>query len=276
VGDSTIVGAAYEWYLYRQPGKYPLNGNRGGIDISHKINEYFEANSYLYLAKYSAYGFTPFTTNTWLTFKPNDILRIDGGYDRETFEDITSMNEKIIANSGSISFDLKPNRYWLFSSKYKRSHYSDTNNQNTIFSKVEYRLWQKPYLKLYYNFYYSDWADQTNHGYFNPSSIFSNTGGIYGSTNLWKKLFWENQFSMGYEVQHPKQSRPTYYVSTGLNYLLTQNLGLFTRAEYFLAKDTDPGKRYSKGTLWFGLTYSLGGAAPGKQHEAQQAQRPLV
>jgi len=82
IGDATTVGAAYEWYLYRQPGKAPLNGNRGGIDISHKLNEYFEANSYLYLAKYSAYGFTPFTTNTWLTFKPNDIWRLDGAYDR--------------------------------------------------------------------------------------------------------------------------------------------------------------------------------------------------
>jgi tetratricopeptide (TPR) repeat protein len=275
VGDSTIIGGAYEWYLYRQPGKVPLNGNRGGFDISHRLNEYLEATSYLYLAKYSAAGFTPFTTNTWLTFKPNDILRIDGGYDRETFEDITSMNQKIIANSGSISFDLKPNRFWLFSSKYKRSHYSDGNNQNTIFSKAEYRLWQKPYLKLFYNFYYSDWADQMNNGYFNPKSIYSNTGGIYGSTNLWKKLFWENQLSMGYEIQNPKQSRPTYYASTGFNYSLPRGVGLFTRAEYFLAKDTDPGKRYSKGTIWFGLTYSLGGE-PGKQHEAQQAQRPLV
>lgn len=275
VGDSTIIGAAYEWYLYRQPGKNPLNGNRGGFDISHRLNEYFEANSYLYLAKYSAYGFTPFTTNSWLTFKPNDILRFDGGYDRETFEDITSMNEKIIANSGSISFDLKPNRFWLFSAKYKRSHYSDKNNQNTIFSKVEYRLWQKPYLKLYYNYYYSDWADQMNHGYFNPTSIFSNTGGIYGSTNLGKKIFWENQLSMGYEVQDPKQSRPTYYASTSLNYALPRNLALFTRAEYFLAKDPNPSKRYSKGTIWFGLTYSFGGE-PGRQHEAQQAQRPLV
>lgn len=275
VGDSTIVGGAYEWYLYRQPGKAPLNGNRGGFDISHRINEYFEANSYMYLAKYSAYGFTPFTTNTWLTFKPNDIWRLDGAYDRETFEDITSMNNKIIANSGSISFDLKPNRYWLFSSKYKRSHYSDKNNQNTIFSKVEYRLWQKPFLKLYYNFYYSDWADQTNNGYFNPNSIFSNTGGIYGSTNLGKKIFWETQLSMGYEVQNPKQSRPTYYASTNLNYVLTQSVNVFGRAEYFLANDTNPSKRYSKGTLWFGLTYSFGGV-PGRQHEAQQPQRPLV
>ena len=275
VGDSTIVGGAYEWYLYRQPGKVPLNGNRGGIDVSHRFSEYFEANSYMYLAKYSAAGFTPFTTNTWLTFKPNDILRLDGGYDRETFEDITSMNQKIIANSGSISFDLKPNRYWLFSSKYKRSHYSDKNNQNTVFSKVEYRLWQKPFLKLYYNFYYSDWADQTNNGYFNPNSIFSNTGGIYASTNLGKKIFWENQASMGYEVQDPKQSRPTYYASTNLNYALTHSVSLFGRAEYFLADDTNPSKRYSKGTLWFGLTYSLGGV-PGRQHEAQQPQRPLV
>lgn len=275
VWDSTIVGGTYEWYLYRQPGKAPLNANRGGFDVSHQFNEYLEANSYLYLAKYSAEGFTPFTTNTWATFKPNDIWRLDAGYDRETFEGITSMNHKIIADSGSISFDLKPNRFWLFSSKYKRSHYNDQNDQNTIFSKAEYRLWQKPYLKLYYNFYYSDFADQKNNGYFNPRSIFSNTGGIYGSTNLGKKLFWETQLSMGYEVQNPKQSRPTYYASTSFNYSLTRSVGLFSRAEYFLAKDTNPSKRYSKGTIWFGFTYSFGGT-PGKQHEAQQAVRPLV
>ncbi|MFA5089388.1 MAG: tetratricopeptide repeat protein, partial [Candidatus Omnitrophota bacterium] len=276
VGDSTIVGGTYEWYLYRQPGKAPLNGNRGGFDISHRLNEYLEANSYLYLAKYSAEGFTPFTTNTWLTLKPNDLWRFDAGYDRETFEDITSLNQKIITNSGSISFDLKPDRFWLVSSKYKRSHYSDGNDQNTIFSKVEYRLWQKPYLKLFYNFYYSDWADQTQNGYFNPSSIYSNTGGLYGSAHLGKRVFWEAQASMGYEKQDPKQSRPTYYASTSLNYALFRGVALFTRAEYFLAKDTNPNKRYSKRTIWFGLTYSFGEGAPGRQYEAQQPQRPLI
>lgn len=275
LGDATTVGATYEWYLYRQRMNTPIKGNRGGVDVSHRFNEYWEANSYLYLGKYDVNGFTPFTTNSWLTFKPNDILRLDGGYDRETVEDITSFQDKIILDSGSISFDLKPNRFWFFSAKYKRSHYRDENNQNTVFARAEYRLWQKPYLKLFYSYYYSDWADQMNHGYFNPYSIFSNTGGVYASTHLGKRLFAETEISTGYEVQYPKQSRPTFHSSLGLNYLLTSAVSAFGRGEYFIANDTNPDKRYSKGSLWFGLTYSFGGEPSKQPNEAQQPQRPM-
>ncbi|HNX69045.1 MAG TPA: tetratricopeptide repeat protein [Candidatus Omnitrophota bacterium] len=275
VGDLTKIGATYEWYLYRQHFQSPVNGNRGGVDISHRFNEYLEANSYMYLAKYNTSGFTPFTTNTWLTLKPCDMLRLDAAYDRETVEDIVSLQNKIFLDSGSISFDLKPNRYWFFSAKYKRSHYKDGNNQNTAFARAEYRVWQKPYLKLFYNYYYSDFADQMNHGYFNPVSIFSNTGGIYGSTNLGRRIFAETELSTGYEVQDPKSSRPTFHASANLNYMLTSTLSVFGRGEYFIANDTNPGKRYSKGSIWFGLTYSFGGA-PVRAHEAQQPQRPLV
>jgi len=272
IDDFSVAGASYNWFLFRQPGKTPINANRWGLDFNRRLSQYFEVNSYLYVTDYST-SFTPITSNTWFTVKPDDIWRFDFAYDRETFEDIDSILNKIVVNSGSFSFDWRPDRFWLFSAKYKRGHYTDGNNQDTVFSRLEYRIQQKPFIKLYYNYYYSGWSAQKDHGYFNPKSVQSHTLGIYASKDLTKKLFVEGQASSGYEWQNPKENHPTYYGALGVNYRLTSNWLLNLRGEYFNALDTNPKKGYSKKTAFLTLSYSFG-AEPTRSFQGSQPQRP--
>lgn len=269
----TNIGTAYEWYSFRQDGHSPVLGNRGGLNFSKHFNEWFQVHSYMYVSDYNCNGFTPFTTNTWFTYFPNDIWRFDVSYDRETFEDITSLHDKIVANSGSFSFDVRPDRFWYFSGKYKRSRISDGNNQNTALAKIEYRLHQDPYVKMYYNFYYSDFSEIRDHGYFNPRAVQSSVIGFYASRQLTQRLFIEGQVSSGYENQNPKSNHPTYFGALGINYRLSKSWIASIRGEYFNALDTNPKRVYSKKSAWASLTYSFGAEAV-QVYQATQPQRP--
>lgn len=273
INESTALGSSYDRYFYRQEGQDPVAGNRGGVNVSKRLSEYVKLDSYIYATEYNIKDFTPITTNTWFTLYPTDMWRFYLSYDRETFEDITSLRTKILTNSGSFSFDFKPDRFWFFSARYKRSTYSDDNNQNTAFADIEYRLNQTPYFKLYYNFYYSDWSEQRNNGYFNPNSIQSNTAGIYASKEVNKKLFVEGQVSTGYELQNPKSNHPTYFGALGIHYRLSRNWNVSLRGEYFNALDTNPKKGYSKKSGWLSFTYSFG-PEPTRPYQASQPQRP--
>lgn len=274
--DKAAWGTTYEWARYRQTGKPVLEAERGGIDLQERFNEYWEANTYLYVTKYSANGFTPLTTNTWLTLRPDDFWRLDFGYDRETFEDITALDRKIIVDSGVLSVDLRPDRFWLFSSKYKRGSYSDGNTQDTVFSRVEFRLRQTtPYVKLYFNDYFSRWGEQKDSGYFNPHSIHSDAIGIYSSWQMRPRLFAEGQTSVGFETQDPKSNHPTYFSAVGLAYQFQPDWSVSLRGEYFDAQDSNPAKDYSKYTIWLGVRYNFG-QEPQRVYEGQQPQRPTA
>ena len=105
---------------------------------------------------------------------------------------------KVIVNSGGASMDFRPNRYFFFSGSFKRGQYSDGNMQNIFLGKAECRILQKPFIKGYYNYYYSGWGKMMNTGYFNPHKMDSHSGGLYASKNLTDKLFAEGQGSGGY------------------------------------------------------------------------------
>ena len=260
----TNLEGIQEWVRLRQPGQPTVEGNRGGLSVASRFSDAFQFHSYLFGTHFSRVDFNPFTTNTWFTYEPDDLWRFDLSYDRQTFDDIGALRNHIFTDSGSLSADFRPNRFWLFSAKYQRSEYSDTNEQNTVLAKVEYRLLRDPYVKLYYNYYYSDWAKQLYHGYFNPQSIRSHSLGVYASKNITEKLFAEGQLSAGHEHHNPIADQPTFYAGGGLVYRLSPRWLASLRGEYFEARpDNDSGSNgYRRKTIMLSITYNFGEAAP--------------
>lgn len=268
---STSIDAIYERQILRKKGAVnPMFvASRGGLGLEKYFGDSFEFNTFVYGTNFTKTDFAPFTTNTWFTYKPGDMLRFDLAYDRETFEDNDALTNKIITNSASLSADLRPNRFWLFGAKYKRGYYTDENRQNQVLAKAEYRLNQKPYLKLYYNYYYSDWGEpELSHGYFNPRSINSHTLGFYSGVDLTDKLFAEAQVSGGYEFQkkpdplHKISNHPTCFVGGGLSYRLSGNWLLLARGEMFTAWPDHGQKSYIRKYVYLSLTYNFGANPP--------------
>jgi tetratricopeptide (TPR) repeat protein len=258
----SMVEGIYEWRRSRQKNNGASKINVGGVGLKRKFGDWTEISSYLYGSNFGHVLYTAFTTDTWMTIKPDDIWRFDLSYNRGTFDDVGSIYNKIVTNSFGTSFDFKPDRFLFISSSFKRSLYSDGNTQNTVFTKAEYRLCQKPYIKAYYNYYYSGWGKLMNSGYFNPIKEDSHSGGGYISFDLTKYLFVEFQGSGGYEYQTPKAYHPTYFFGGSLNYRLCANWTASFHGETFRAFSDANSIGYSRQAVVLSVTYSMGAEAP--------------
>jgi len=278
---STSVDAIYEHQVLRKKGALTpaISADRQGLGLNSSFSDAYEFNAFLYQTQFNKVDFNPFTTSTWFTYKPDDCWRFDLSYERETFEDNDALQYKIITNSPSLSADFRPNRFWLFNLKYKRSYFSDDNRQNQIFSKIEYRLCQKPYLKLFYNYYYSSWGEpELSHGYFNPRLLESHSLGLYTGVVLTKRLFVEAKASGGYEFQrkpdnqHKKSDHPTCYAAASLNYRLADNWLLTASGDFFTTWPDHQQRSYQKRGAYLSLTYNFG-ASPVAMQEAVRPYR---
>jgi tetratricopeptide (TPR) repeat protein len=269
---TTSIDGIYEHQVLRKKGSATptIGANRAGAGLRKAFGDAFEFHTFLYGTHFSKADFNPLTTNTWFTFKPDDYWRFDIAYDRETFEDNDALFYKIITNSPSISIDFKPNRFWFFNVRYKRSYFSDDNRQNQIFGKAEYRLSHKPYLKLYYNYYYSGWGEpELNHGYFNPRSLSSHALGLYTGLNITRELFFEAKASGGYEFQRKpdnqrkKSDHPTCYAAASLNYRLADNWLLSASGDFFTTWPDHGQRSYQKRGAYLSVTYNFGASPTG-------------
>lgn len=275
VNYNLSIEGILSWQEYRKLQRQDIHNTKPGLGMNMRISRIFAINSFLYANDFKEVDFKTITTSTWLTIKPDDIWRFDLSYDHETFEDTDALANKITTDNAGISFDLRPNRFWFFSGRYRHSFYSDKNSQNTVFAKLEYRLFQKPFLKAYYNFYYSDWKFQFNNGYFNPRSIVSHSLGLYSGVSLAHNLFAEAQASVGHEVQKPNADRPTYYAGGSINYRLSENWLIFLRGEYFDARPDAYSNGYFRKYIAFGLTYNFGSGHIGIREASGPSRAPV-
>jgi hypothetical protein len=243
------------------------------VHLSRRFDETWEANSILYYTKFDFDDFDPVTNASWLTFKPDDFWRFDASFERQTFEDMNALRKHIMVNYRGLSVDFRPDRFWFFSSKYQRGDYNDGNAQNVVFSKAEYRLFHKPFVKAYYNYYFSDWKHQKDSGYFNPLSIASHSLGLYSGFYATKKLYVEAQGSLGYEYQNPVSDHPTNFYALGLQYRLTENWNFALRGEYFSAERDNHSNGYSKRSAFASVTYNFGSSH--YVYEATSPSRPV-
>ncbi len=279
---STSLNAVYENQVLRKKSsdESTLSVNRTGLGLYRILGDTYEFHTFLYESSFDKVDFNPFTTNTWVTYKPDDYWRFDLAYDRETFEDNDAILDKIITNSPSLSVDFRPDRYWFLNLKYKRSYFSDNNRQDQVFGTAEYRLSQVPFIKLYYNYYYSNWADpDLTHGYFDPRSLLSHTLGVDTSVDLTKKLSIETKISGGYEFQRKpnvyveESDHPTFYAEASLNYRFTDNWLLSVTSNFFTTWPDHGQRSYQKRGAFLSMTYNFG-ANPAGLHRATRPSRP--
>ncbi|MDQ7778718.1 MAG: tetratricopeptide repeat protein [Planctomycetota bacterium] len=268
---SLSLELVYSWQKLYQRDQPTILANRSGVGVSKIFSDSFELNSFAYGVDYDEADLNCFTTNTWFTFKPSDIWRFDIGVDRETFDDVGALLNRIVVDSVSGSVDCRPSRWWFFSAKYKKGNYSDENRQESVLAKMEYRLNHMPYVKLYYNLYYSDWHEQLNHGYFNPLEVSSHSVGVYSGVKITDSLFAEAQMSRGYESQRPTSKHPTYFGAAGLDWRLAENWSVSLRGEYFEACRDSNSDGYVRTMGLLSITYNFGAAHIELEDGAQPA-----
>jgi len=253
-------GLTIETDAFRQRGRAFIDAERYGASVSLRLSAALSLDSYLFRTAYGPGNYSPLTTNSWLSWRAADRWRIYAGYDRETFDDMNAITNSIITNGLSISADHIPDRFWLFGASYKNVGYSDTNRQDIIRLKAERQVARSPYLKAYYNFYFSGWKKILSSGYFNPRSVYSNWLGIFSAGDF-GRLHAEGRVAAGYETQAPASNHPVYYASARLEYRLLPELKAEAAADWFSASTDARSNGYNRTSLRAGLNWRFGEAA---------------
>ncbi len=260
--DTTVEGL-YQLQRVQDNDFGTVNTHTTGVGIHSRLNEQFRVDSLLYGTTFDRRSWEAFTTDTKLTWAPDDFWRFRLGYDRETFTDVEAILNQIVVDSYSIKTAFRPDRFWLFSGKFKQGMYSDSNRQDSVLAMIEYRFTHDPFIKMYYNYYFSNWHTQKGHGYFNPKNFQSHTVGVYISKKISPKLFVEGQVSLGYETHTPRICAPTIFYAGGIRYRLDEQWFISARGEYFKAwednfRDSD-GYVSSRAMLTLGYSFGPGG-----------------
>jgi len=200
------------------------------------------------------------------------------------FRSQEALRRKILNNSGSLSTDFRPNRFWHFYAKFQHTSISDKNTQNLATAKAEYQLIKKqPWVSLYYDFFGFKMSEPDMwNGYFNPRFIHTHSLGVSAGFNVTKRLYLDFKTSGGYEFLKPGGSpastvaHPSYFIGGGASYNLTDSLAFSMRGEFFDARpDQNNENGYSKKTFYFLLTYNFG-TAPGQFREPSASSRPVT
>ena len=256
----TLLEGIYEFQRVWDNDNGRVDAHRGGLAIHRRFGEQFKLDSYLYGTYFDRRSWEVFTTDTKLTWSPDDMWLFRAGYERDTFRDVEAILKEIIVDSWSASVGYRPNRFWLLGGKFEQGFHSDGNRQESVLGILERRLSHKPFLKLYYNFYFSNWDKQLSNGYFNPKTFWSHTLGLYGSRKISPKLFLEGQISGGYESHTPPAYAPTMFAAAGIRYRLSEKWAIRARGEYFKSwPDRDRSYNgYHNAQVILSVTYSFG------------------
>jgi len=107
---------------------------------------------------------------------------------------MTSLN-KVITDSRQFLFDFRPDRFWFFNLKYKRSYFNDDNRQNQVFGTAEYRSLLSHLLSFITITIIQLGEPELSHGYLIPVPISSHALGLYTGLDITKKLFIEAKAS---------------------------------------------------------------------------------
>lgn len=273
IDDLTSVSLI--WPRQKSEDSTVISGNKYGFSLIKRLSETVEIDTYIYTSDYDFIGFRPFTTNTWVTIKPDDVWRFKISANREIFEDAGSLLNKIMVDGGSFTMDYEPDRFRLLSVSYKKGWYSDGNEQDSVFAKAEYGISTLPVVRLYYNIYNSKWGRQLDSGYFNPLSIMSQSIGVYTNYALNDSLSGDARISFGYENQAPVADNPTYYYSASLDYLITYNFKVQLKGEYFNASSAQSAGGYARSAATLGFTYNFA-QAPREIVNAQSFSRVII
>jgi tetratricopeptide (TPR) repeat protein len=265
---STAIEAVYEKATYKQKVDSDISkiyADKVGLGLKEKLSNKLNIESYLYGVEFKNIDFNFFAADAWITYKIIDQLKLSLGYERWVYNDIASLENKIFINSGTISLNYRPNRFWTFNTQYQHSNISDHNKKDLIDVSAEYRLFKIPYTTLYYTYNRFEMSNpDIYNGYWNPNSFQSHKIGTKVDFSLTDRLSLRTEVAGSYAII--KEGTPLLedkewglFASCGLRYYITDNFSVDLYGEFFDAEpERDDKKGYSKKEFYVNFKYHFG------------------
>lgn len=242
-------------------GKGSGNGSvfeySGGADGSYRINDFSAITGDFWLneiePKHMATNLTP-TYDLYLTLWPNDLVRLDIDNKRETFDNITSLQMGITAESIGGSIDYTPTDDLRFTLRTGGSFYTDTNQRESGEAEAVWRVMMQPVIEIGVRGSAFSFSKQLNNGYFNPDTYYSGEGMVRIQTDLTDRLNVELAASGGLERANPGGDKPLVKTSLQFSYRIVQNWSLDGGVAYFSSQESN-SSGFARTSYTLGLHY---------------------
>lgn len=233
------LGARLQRFQQKQQGEIYARGI--ALNLAHRFNKAYSLTGEVYLDSYSSGKADAFTVNTWVTFTPNDRLRLDAGYERAVFANIQSLEMGIYRDIYKIGIDLKPNALLTTKLHYQHEQISDSNNRNIVYHQTDFLLTRKPLMWLDYHVYYLRDSKQLGNGYFNPESLLNYGLGFRVNMPLGEddKARFKLYAAMGPERQQPGKTDLSRALEVGFEFYFRENFWADITWNYFDSKISD-------------------------------------
>ena len=226
-----------------------------GFDGSYRINDSSAVTGDFWLndiePKGFASDFTP-TYDVYLTLWPNDFLRMDFDNKRETFDNVTSLQLGITAESLGGSVDYTPFDFLRLTLRSNGSFYSDSNNRADEEAEAVWRVIDLPIIEVGLRGSGFQFSEQLNNGYFNPNSYYSGEAMFRLQTDLSDDLSVELVASGGLENANPGGNKPLIKSSLQVAYKLPDNWTLDGGVDYFSSQEAN-SSGFARTSITLGL-----------------------
>jgi tetratricopeptide (TPR) repeat protein len=173
---------------------------------------------------------------SWLTFWPNDVLRVDASTSRSTFDNIRSLRLGLTGRQYGLSADLTPSERERYTARIEHGLISDGNRRWRGELETEYRWHTHPDAWIGLKHVRMRFAKILDNGYFNPHSYDAT---LATARFTWKPAGdegpWEVQGSAAWGREHadPDGSKPAYDAGLRLAYRFDRRTRVEARLQRF-------------------------------------------
>lgn len=179
---------------------------------------------------------------TWLTWWPNDVVRLDLSANRNTLDNLQSLRLGLTATQFALSMDLTPNERVRFNARVEQARFSDGNRRRAAQVAGEYRLHQRSDTWVGLRHARMTFSQQVDSGYFNPREL--DNSQLTLRTGLRSRSVaptWDVSASaaFGRERADPGGSRPTVDVGVRAGWALDANTRLEARLQRASSRTAD-------------------------------------
>lgn len=193
---------------------------RPGVEARWRLTDSLEWNGRLGLDLIDTRGDTGdhsrLVHDTYVTWWPGDLLRLDLGSSRWTFDSEETLRQGLTATQTKLSADLLPDDLTRWTVRAHRSEVSDGNRSDGWQFEAERRVWHEPRVHLGYRHNRYGFSRPGQSGYFNPQDYRSDELTLQASGWLPAGLRWQLRWAAGREDVRPGDVRPIRSGSVGL------------------------------------------------------------
>lgn len=151
-----------------------------------------------------------FTFDTWVTHWPSDLLRVDVGVRRATFDNVKSQLLGIAALTGSLSVDVTPNERLALKARADYGDFTDGNRRTGWTAEGSYGVLRDPKVRIGVRYTGFSFAEQRSSGYFNPERYQSVVATLHAWGQIGRRLTWDVDGNWGEEYVVPDGNKPTW------------------------------------------------------------------